>query len=122
MNRKRLKRSLLIVITISFVFTACDEKNLKVKPYPQYHDDSEKYIFNNKDFWNVDLKNDIDDFKNFTRKTFQGIKKYKEHYKEEYSSRMRTSEHKKNTNKLEKRKIKKNNYEDSDEVLDAQYK
>jgi len=120
MNTKRLKSSLLTIIAISFVFTACDEKKLEVKPYPQYHGISEKFVFNNKDFWNEDLEESIKDFKDFTKKTFDGIEQYKKNYKQQYINRKNAKYD--NKNKIAKVEVTKNIHSGFDEVLDAQYK
>jgi len=83
--RLRSKIITLAMISGVLVFSGCgDKKNLEVKPYPKYMGMSNKIIYDNKSFWDVDLKDDMNDYSVFLKRTFNDIEEYNKRWAERY--------------------------------------
>lgn len=83
----------MVVLSAISAFSGCsDKKNLEIKPYPKYLGMSNKIIYDNKSFWNVDLKEDMDDYSIFLKKTFDDIEAYNKRWAERYGVQPQHSE------------------------------
>ena len=84
---KNRVRFLSITLLGLMLFDGC-QKNLRVEPYPRHYSNSiDRYIMDNKGFWNADLKRDINDYKAFVKNTFKEIDDYQYRMKLKYNKK-----------------------------------
>jgi hypothetical protein len=114
-----MKRSITFaLIVVAILFSGCEQEDLTVKPYPKNLGKFNKVLYDNKQFWNIDLKDDMDDFNEHTRRTFEDIEAQKERYRKRYN---------KKPSKSNEANVERNSYEayrdleDYSGILDEQY-
>jgi len=102
-----------LAIASAILLSGCGDKNLEVKPYPKHLGQINKILYNNKGYWIEDLKEDMDGFDAFEKKTFSSVNAFKKRYAIRYGV----------SKKNNKTKIpeKQDFNGDFDEIIDEQY-
>ena len=73
------------IIVTSSIFVGCG-KDLGIKPYPKHLSLYQNTIDTNKEYWGMDLKDDIEEFQQFVENTFVDIDKHQNRYKLRYNN------------------------------------
>ena len=106
-----------ILIGVALIASACSTtKEYKLKPYPSNMSFERKVMLDNKEYWQIDLSDDIEDFNQFVDKTFKNLKNYKNRYE------MRYKGHKgKHHYDAHRQSTQKETNQDIDEIIYGQY-
>ncbi len=69
MHTQLIYLSAMLILLLS----GCGNMNLKIKPYPKHLGQVNKILYNNKGYWLEDLKDDMNGFNAFEKKTFDSV-------------------------------------------------